>query len=151
VFTGEFMTKVDGGAMHYALEARSPLLDQRVWEFAARLPFSLRLRGGELKAVLREIVRRQVSPEVACRPKRGFTVPVERWLATRWRAQLEAMLDTPLLQREGWIRPGALEPLIRSSLARRRAPVQLWYLVVLENWLRHKATTVSPRPAPVLC
>jgi len=151
VFVGEFMTKVDGGAMHYALEARSPLLDQTLWEFAARLPFSLRLRGGELKAVLREIVRRQVSPEVASRPKRGFTVPVERWLATRWRAQLESMLDAPLLQREGWIRPGALEPLIRSSLARQYAPVQLWYLLVFENWLRHKAATVSPRPAPALC
>jgi asparagine synthase (glutamine-hydrolysing) len=151
VFTGEFMTKVDGGAMHYALEARSPLLDQSLWEFAARLPFSLRLRGGELKPVLREIVRRNVSPEVASRPKRGFTVPVERWLATRWRAQLEAMLDTPLLQREGWIRPGALEPLIRSSLARQQAPVQLWYLVVLENWLRHKAAMVAPRPAAALC
>ena len=101
--------------------------------------------------MLREIVRRQVSPEVASRPKRGFTVPVERWLATRWRAQLEAMLDAPLLQREGWIRPGALEPLIRSSLAHRRAPVQLWYLVVFENWLRHKARPVSPRPTPALC
>jgi asparagine synthase (glutamine-hydrolysing) len=151
VFAGEFMTKVDGGAMHYALEARSPLLDQTVWEFAARLPFSVRLRGGELKAVLREIVRRQVSPEVASRPKRGFTVPVERWLPTRWRAQLEAMLDSPLLQREGWTRPGALEPLIRSSLARQYAPVQLWYLVVFENWLRHKTRPVSPCPAPALC
>src|SRR5579863_6637802 len=151
VFTGEFMTKVDGGTMHYALEARSPLLDQRVWEFAARLPFSLRLRGGELKAVLREIVRRQVSPEVASRPKRGFTVPVERWLATRWKTQLESMLDAPLLQREGWIRPGALEPVVRASLARQYAPLQLWYLVVLENWLRHKAIAVSPRPAPALC
>ncbi len=151
VFVGEFMTKVDGGTMHYALEARSPLLDQTLWDFAGRLPFSVRLHGGELKAVLREIVRRQVSPEVASRPKRGFTVPVERWLATRWRAQLEAMLDAPLLQREGWIRPGALEPLIRSSLAHRRAPVQLWYLVVFENWLRHKARPVSPRPTPALC
>jgi asparagine synthase (glutamine-hydrolysing) len=151
VFVGEFMTKVDGATMHYALEARSPLLDQTMWEFAARLPFSVRLHGGGLKAVLREIVRRQVGADVASRPKRGFTVPVERWLATRWRAQLESMLDAPLLQREGWIRPGALAPLIRSSLARRRAPVQLWYLVVFENWLRRKATAVSPRPAPVLC
>ncbi len=151
VFVGEFMTKVDGGTMHYALEARSPLLDQTIWEFAARLPFSVRLHGGQLKAVLREIVRRQVSPQVASRPKQGFTVPVERWLATRWRAQLESMLDSPLLQREGWIRPGALEPLIRSSLARQRAPVQLWYLVVFENWLRRQAATVSLRPAPALC
>ncbi len=150
-FVAEFMTKVDGGAMRYALEARSPLLDHTVWEFAARLPFPLRLRGGELKAILREIVRRQVGPEVASRPKQGFTVPIERWLTTRWRSHLDSILDSPLLEREGWIRPKVLEPLIRSSLKQQRAPVQLWYLVVLENWLRQRARSVSPRLAPALC
>lgn len=144
-FVAEFMTKVDGGAMYYALEARSPLLDSRLWEFAAGLPYSLRLRGGELKAVLREIVRRNIGPAVAARPKRGFTVPIERWLATHWRGHLEAIADSSLLESQGWVRSGALDPAVRAGIARGVAPVQLWNLVVLENWLRHNTRPVASR------
>jgi asparagine synthase (glutamine-hydrolysing) len=149
-FVAEFMTKVDGGALHYAVEARSPFLDHVLWEFAARLPFSVRLRRGRLKAVLRNMAARHLGPEVARRPKRGFTVPVERWLTTRWRPHLEVMADSPLLEREGWIRPGVLKQLIQSSFRRRRAPIQFWYLIVLENWFRHNARTVSPQAAATL-
>jgi len=126
------------------------LLDQTLWEFAARLPFSLRLRGGELKAVLREIVRRQVvrsrlaAQTAASRCGRALARdPLE--------AQLESMLDAPLLQREGWIRPGALEPLIRSSLARQYAPVQLWYLLVFRKLVAAQSRDGLARPAPALC
>jgi len=80
----EFMVKIDGGTMHYALEARAPFLDQKIWEFAAALRAPVRFHGGTLKAVLREIVRRRLGPDIAFREKQGFTVPVERWLAERW-------------------------------------------------------------------
>jgi asparagine synthase (glutamine-hydrolysing) len=137
-FVGEFMTKVDGGTMHYAIEARSPLLDHVLWEFAAGLPPEVRLRGGELKAILREIVRRRVGADVARRRKRGFTIPVERWLAARWSQTLERLAAGPLLERDGWVRPGSLEAPIGEALDRQWAPAQLWYLVVLENWLRKR-------------
>ncbi|MGH9559066.1 MAG: asparagine synthase (glutamine-hydrolyzing), partial [Bryobacteraceae bacterium] len=58
-FTAEYMTKVDGATMWRAIEARSPFLDQRLWSFASALPFDLRLRGGEPKAILRELARRR--------------------------------------------------------------------------------------------
>jgi asparagine synthase (glutamine-hydrolysing) len=145
-FVGEFMTKVDGGTMHYALEARSPLLDHVVWEFAARLPFDVRLHGGELKAVLRAIVRRHLGEAVASRPKRGFTIPAERWLSTNWRAHLESLLDAPLLEQQGWIKPGRLTLLTASMLNGKPAPLQLWYLVVLENWLRNNARARTQHP-----
>lgn len=70
-FVGEYLTKVDGGAMHYAVEARSPFLDQELWNYAAGLPFGLRLHRGSLKAILREISRRRVSDAVAGGAKRG--------------------------------------------------------------------------------
>lgn len=135
-FVSEYMTKVDGGAMHYAIEARSPFLDHVLWEFAAGLPHDLRLQGGELKAVLREIVRRRVGPEVAGRRKQGFTVPIGRWLISAWKPQLERMLDGSMLEQQGWIRAGALRPAIVEAIARGRAPLQLWSLVVLEQWLQ---------------
>ncbi len=137
-FAGEFMPKVDGASMYHAMEVRSPFLDQKIWEFAARLPFSLRLRGGELKAVLRELVRRRVGEEVASRPKRGFTVPVERWIVTRWKDSLEELAHAPALEREGWIAPGRTAEAVREALQGGQAPVQLWRLLVLERWLRRQ-------------
>ena len=64
-FVGEYLPKVDGATMHYALEARSPFLDQELWESAAALPYEVRLRRGQLKAVLREIARRRLGDRVA--------------------------------------------------------------------------------------
>ncbi len=141
-FVGEFMTKVDGGAMHYAIEARSPFLDQNLWEFAARIPLAVRLHGTELKPILREIVRRNVGEEVASRRKQGFTVPVEQWLATRWSKALSELGRESLLEADGWIRPGTIRGAVEEGIARRWAPTQLWYLLTLEHWLQRQASPV---------
>jgi asparagine synthase (glutamine-hydrolysing) len=135
-FVSEFLTKVDGGAMYHALEARSPFLDQKIWEFAGRLPYGTRLRGGELKAVLRELARRRVHPEVASRRKQGFTIPVEDWLLREWRPEVEDLMAGSRLEREGWLRPGAIREAVEAGDRAGRAPVQLWTLIVLERWLR---------------
>ena len=134
-FVSEFMVKVDGGTMHYALEARAPFLDQKIWEYASALPAEVRFHGGNLKAVLREIVRRRVGEEVAFREKQGFTVPVERWLAERWSGMLEGLRQGTALERDGWVRKGSLEAPLRDALRRRWIPVQLWRLLVLDHWL----------------
>jgi asparagine synthase (glutamine-hydrolysing) len=135
-FTGEYLPKVDGGTMHYALEARSPFLDQQVWEYAAGLPVSVRLRNHQLKAVLRELASRKVSPNIATLRKRGFTIPVQRWITTRWREPFEAAFERPVLGEHGWISPPHILAELRRAVDRGEAPVQLWYLFVLENWLR---------------
>jgi asparagine synthase (glutamine-hydrolysing) len=135
-FLSEFMTKVDGATMQHAIEARSPLLDHALWEFGASLPFSVRLRGGELKAVLRAIARKHLGKEIAGRRKQGFTVPVGRWLSGKWKPELDAMKDGSLLEREGWIQRGKLAGLIANSVARGSVPRQLWSLLVLERWLQ---------------
>ncbi len=142
-FVSEFMTKVDGGTMHYALEARSPFLDHKLWEFAATLPPRLRLRGGVLKAILREIVRRRISPVVASRRKQGFTVPVEKWLSGHWGEALDGIQHEPLLEREGWIRSGGLRAFVQRSKNAGHAPTQLWFLVVLEHWLRSNVAAAA--------
>ncbi|HSP69235.1 MAG TPA: asparagine synthase (glutamine-hydrolyzing) [Bryobacteraceae bacterium] len=135
-FVAEYMTKVDGGAMYYSIEARSPFLDHVLWEHAASLPIEMRLRGGGLKPVLRALVRRNVGAEVADRKKQGFTVPVWNWLIQGWRPQLDALSHDTLLEREGWIRPETISAAAAAAVSAGRAPVQLWALVVLENWLR---------------
>jgi len=144
-FTSEFMVKVDGATMYYALEARAPFLDQKIWEFAAALPPEIHLRGGMLKAVLREIARRHLGPEVAFRKKQGFTVPAERWYAGRWSGMLERLRGDTLLESQGWVRPSSLGAPIRAALQARWVPPQLVNLLVLEHWLGKNAL---PQSAP---
>ncbi|MCU1292463.1 MAG: asparagine synthase (glutamine-hydrolyzing) [Bryobacterales bacterium] len=147
-FIGEFIPKVDGSTMYYSLEARAPLLDHKLWEFAAALPPEIRFRGGQLKAVLREIVRRRVGPDVADRRKQGFTIPAEKWIATHWRNSFEVLRSGTRLESDGWIREGAMTPHIDKALQSGAAPKQLWYLLILENWLQRQQHAAETR---VLC
>ncbi|HJQ22783.1 MAG TPA: asparagine synthase (glutamine-hydrolyzing) [Blastocatellia bacterium] len=149
-FTGEYLTKVDGATMHHSVEARSPFLDARLWEFAARLPFDVRLHGGQLKAILREIARRHLGERVARGRKRGFGIPVQRWLAGRWRERVAASFSDSLLAQEGWLRADGLRAELDKAARDGVAPNQLWYSYVLESWLRaersdaHAATSSAP-------
>jgi len=137
-FVGEYLTKVDGATMYHALEARSPFLDQELWEYAASLSFDLRLRHGKLKAVLRELARRHIGEQVARGKKRGFSIPVQRWIAGPWREAVAESLHDSLLEKHGWIRSApALAELERAG-RKGWALNQLWYLYVLESWLRHE-------------
>lgn len=143
-FTGEYLTKVDGATMHYAVEARSPFLDHELWNFAASLPFEIRLRKGVLKAVLRECARRHVGESIANARKRGFSVPVQRWLAGRWLPAFREALEDSRLEQEGYIRVGPLRKLLQQQdFQGGRVPMQFWYLYVLETWLRHEHCAVE--------
>ena len=142
-FVGEYLTKVDGATMRHALEARSPFLDQELWEFAASLPFGVRLRRGRLKAVLRELARRRVGERVARGRKRGFGVPVQRWVAGRWRTAVEEALRDSLLEKEGWIRSAPVISQLEKAARDGWSPKQLWYIFVLESWMRNETEEIN--------
>lgn len=142
-FVSEYLVKVDGASMHYALEARSPFLDQELWEFASALPYETRLHGGTLKAILREIARRQLGDRVASAPKLGFTVPVEDYMGHRWLPRVKASLDDSLLAVEGWLSGAALQRELAACERRGRASRRLWYSWVLEEWLRAERADVN--------
>ena len=137
-FLGEYLTKVDGATMHHSLEARSPFLDHKLWEFAGSLPFELRLRRGSSKAILRELARRKIGARVALGRKRGFGIPVQRWIVGRWYERVKQSFQDSLLCREGWINSAAVLSQLARAKHRGTAPKQLWYLFVLEQWLRRE-------------
>jgi len=139
-FVGEFLTKVDGTTMYYAIEARSPFLDHKLWDFASSLQYSVRLQGGRLKSVLRELVKRRVSPEIAIRPKQGFHLPVGKWLATRWKSRLDNLANGSHLVEQGWIRREALSSVIQQAIDQGNANIHLWRLAVLDAWLAKNAS-----------
>jgi len=141
-FVGEFMTKVDGATMYHSLEARAPFLDQDLWEFAASLSFETRLNGGRLKSLLRALAAQKIGERLARGRKRGFTIPVNRWLAGRWRSALTNLLDNAIADREGWINSRAVLKQLDVAAEKGWAPNQFWYIFVLESWLRHEQ--VSP-------
>ena len=137
-FVGEYMTKVDGATMFHALEARSPFLDQDLWEFASSLSPDLRLKGGQLKALLRALAGQKIGERVARGRKRGFTIPVQRWLVTRWRNTVAEFLRNSLLDHEGWINSRRVLAQLDNAAQTGWAPNQLWYIFVLECWFRHE-------------
>ena len=137
-FVGEYMTKVDGATMFHSLEARSPFLDQDLWEFASSLSFELRLHDGQSKSLLRELARQKLGERLAAGHKRGFTIPVQRWLVGRWRNALAESLQTSVLDREGWINSRAVRDRLTVAAETGSAPNQLWYIFVLETWLRYE-------------
>jgi asparagine synthase (glutamine-hydrolysing) len=129
--------------MYYGIEARSPFLDQRLWEFASGLSFKTRLHNFRLKAVLREIARRRISKELSEGKKRGFGIPVHRWLVGTWRPLVEHYVCESLLEKQGWIQPKAAMKIFRDALSNGVASLPLWYLVVLESWMRNECNQFS--------
>lgn len=143
-FLGQYLPKVDGATMHYGLEARSPFLDQTMWEWGVRLSPTIRLHRGALKAILRELARRKLGHEVADRQKRGFGIPVHRWVQG-WSPSIKRMLKESHLEQGGWIQVRSLWE--KDTGAGRCSPTFLWYAYVMEMWLRHEGRLDSTFPA----
>lgn len=134
---GDLITKIDIATMAYALEARSPLLDHELMEFAASIPADLKVRGREKKWIFREALRGWIPDDILDRPKQGFSVPISEWLRTDLRPLLhDVLLDDATLER-GYFRPDA----VRSMLARHEHGAEseskpLWAMFMLELWQR---------------
>ncbi|MGB3095528.1 MAG: asparagine synthase (glutamine-hydrolyzing) [Candidatus Deferrimicrobiaceae bacterium] len=131
----DILAKVDRASMAYSLEARVPLLDHRVVEFAARLPMDLKVRGGETKHLLRKVLYRHVPKELIDRPKMGFGIPVNRWLRNELRPLLDEYLNGERVRREGFLRPEGVDRVVREHLSGRRDhQYRLWALLVFGMW-----------------
>lgn len=144
---GDILTKVDRMSMANSLEARVPLLDHPLVEFACRLPPRQRLRSGETKYLLRRQLRGRVPPEVLSRPKQGFWMPLETWLERRLPTFFRSVLgDGSRLTGVG-IKPSAVRSLMELYTRRRRQEDwrRLWALAVLDRALR-RLSEVSTCP-----
>ncbi|MEZ4240580.1 MAG: asparagine synthase C-terminal domain-containing protein [Myxococcota bacterium] len=133
----DILTKVDRASMAVSLEARVPLLDHRVVALAWRLPMRAKLRGGETKWALRQVLARHVPRRLWEREKSGFGVPIDAWLRGPLREWAQELLDPAGLRREGYLRPEPVAALWAAHASgRSNAHHQLWDLLMFQAWLR---------------
>ena len=134
---GDILVKVDRASMAVGLEARCPILDTRVTEFAWTLPrdFLMGQKGG--KRILREVLQRYVPRELTERPKRGFGVPIDDWLRGPLRDWVEELISVSRLQAYGYLEPAAVRRLWEQHLCgwRNHSSI-LWSIVMFQAWFQ---------------
>jgi len=131
----DILVKVDRMSMAPSLEARVPLLDHKLVEFAFSLPGGLKVRGGETKWIFKKTMERLLPRETIYRKKEGFSIPIKHWLGAELRDMLLGYLGEKRIREEGLFNAAAIQAMIRSHLAgRENYSHQLWALLVFEIW-----------------
>lgn len=131
----DILTKVDRAAMAVSLETRVPMLDHRVVEFAWALPLEIKMKSGQPKWPLREMLYRHVPRELIERPKAGFAIPIDDWLRGSLREWAEALLDPGALAADGLLDPRPIRAAWQRHLTGNSDhQYELWSVLMFQAW-----------------
>ncbi len=134
---GDLLMKMDIASMAYSLEARSPLLDPELMQFAASLPARYKARIARKKWILRRAYRGRLPDEVLDGKKRGFGVPLGAWFRNELRDFTRDVLLDPACLDRGLIREGPVRALLdQHDRGGADRSMQIWTLLMLELWQR---------------
>ena len=136
----DILTKVDRASMAVSLETRVPFLDHDLIEWVWRLPMDVKLRNGQTKWALRQVLQRYVPSALVDRPKMGFGIPIEHWLAGPLKDWASALLGERLLREQGYLNV----PMVRKMWTdhcsgKHRWHHQLWTVLMFQAWLRENS------------
>ena len=132
----DILCKLDRAAMATSLETRAPFLDHRVAELAWQLPLNMKIRDGQGKWAMRQVLYKYVPKELIDRPKVGFAIPVGQWLRGPLKDWAEALLDEKRLEVEGYFYPKPIRDKWLQHLTGRYDHTQsLWAVLMFQSWL----------------
>ncbi len=126
-------TRVDRTTMACSLEARCPMLDRALVEYAMAIPVRDKIVSGQTKYLLKSAFADLIPPEALQGSKKGFASPVRWWLSSHLASQVDAVLSPDRVRRAGVLDPAGIESLRRSG-GWKRVPLKLWSLIVLQLW-----------------
>jgi asparagine synthase (glutamine-hydrolysing) len=133
----DILQKVDRASMTVSLEGREPFLDHRIIEFAAQLPDNFKYHKGIKKHILKEITHQYIPKTMMDRPKTGFAIPIEKWLATDLKEQVLYYLNRQTIQSEGIFNPDQVNKLVIDFFnGKKEYATKIWYLLMFEMWYR---------------
>lgn len=131
---GDILTKVDRTSMAVGLEAREPLLDYRLMEFAAKLPTNLRVRKGQGKYILKKSMERYLPKDILYRPKMGFVTPIAQWFRGPLADQARDIAKSGALSRTGWFDEKSLSKIANDHISGKSDHGRLlWQLIMLDK------------------
>jgi asparagine synthase (glutamine-hydrolysing) len=137
-FQESILVKVDRASMACSLEVRAPFLDHELVEFVMGLPSELKLRGFTSKYILKKAMENRLPDQVIHRPKKGFGVPIAKWVKGPLNALFMDLLAFDRVRREGFLNPEYVAQLLQDHLLNKKDNrKQLWTLLVWELWMNH--------------
>lgn len=132
----DILVKVDRTAMAVSLETRVPMLDKDVVEFAWTIPMEYKKQGEEGKLVLKDVLYRYVPKEMMDRPKKGFSIPIMKWLKEpELRAWAESLIDRKTLEQQGILNPDAVWRIWKDYVENDNWRIQIWYILMFQSWM----------------
>jgi len=131
----DILVKVDRASMGCSLEVRAPFLDKHVVEYVSRLPYKMKLNGFTMKYLLKRAVRDLLPAGIADRPKKGFGIPVAKWVKGPLKEMAQDLLHPTKIRREGYFRAEEVQRLMDDHLmSRADNNKKLWTLLTFELW-----------------
>lgn len=135
----DLLVKVDRATMAQGLEARVPLLDYRIVDFALNLDYKLKVKNGQTKWLMRQLLKKFVPSELFERPKWGFSIPLLKWLQNDLKFLADEHLSEEAVKRTGVLNPEEVKKLLHAFYGQGKTYLyqRVWALIVLQRWLEN--------------